>query len=169
MVRTKTPPHHVDVQLPKCVVYFTRNPVTFAIHRRREFIFWTRKRERQDNEKNTRGMCTPRPRNVQLPLRPRTLLITDVTRLQPFTVVGDSFRENIENLISYNVRTDGIQQDCLYIEQGHLMPPTTFMTYSMAVDPCQSVVVTWTPIKMSSTPQGSQPSSQPGLPLYTSC
>ena len=31
----------------------------------------------------------------------------------------------------------GIQQDCLYIEQGHLMPPTTFMTYSMAVDPRQ--------------------------------
>ena len=74
-------------------------------------------------------MCTPCPRNVQLPLRPRTLLITDVTRLQPFTVGGDHFRENIETLISYNVRTDGIQQDCLYIEQGHLMTPTTFMTY----------------------------------------
>ena len=100
-------------------------------------------------------MCTPRPRNVQLPLQPRTLLITDVTRLQPFTVGGDNFRENIETLISYNVRTDGIQQDCLYIEQGHLMTPTTFLTYSMAVDPRQSVVVTWTPIKRHSTPQGS--------------
>ena len=33
-------------------------------------------------------------------------------RLQPF-VGGDNFRENIETLISYNVRTDGIQQDCL--------------------------------------------------------
>ena len=114
-------------------------------------------------------MCTPRPRNVQLPLLPRTLLITDVTRLQPFTVGGDSFRENTETLISYNVRTDGIQQDCLYIEQGHLMTPTTFMTYSMVVDPRQSVVVTWTPIKMSSTLQGSRPSSRLGLPLYTSC
>ena len=133
------------------------------------FIFWTRKRERQDNKRNTSGMCTPRPHNEQLPLRQRTLLITDVTRLQPFTVGGDSFRENIETLISYNVRTDGIQQDCLYIEQGHLMTPTTFMTYSMAVDPRQSVVVTWTPIKMSSTPQGSRPSSRLGLPLYTSC
>ena len=92
-------------------------------------------------------MCTPCPCNVQLPLCPRTLLITDVTRLQPFTVGGDNFRENIETLISYNVRTDGIQQDCLYIEQGHLMTPTTFQTYSMAVDPRQSVVVTWTPIK----------------------
>ena len=97
-----------------------------------------------------------------------TLLIADVTRLQPFTVGGDSFRENLETLVSYNVRTDRIQQDCLYIEQGHLMTPTTFMTYSMAVNPHQSVVVTWTPIKMYSTPQGSQPSSRPGSPLYTS-
>ena len=132
-------------------------------------IFWTRKRERQENNKTTNGMCMPRPHNVQLPLRPRTLLITDVTRLQPFTVGGDNFRENIETLISYNVRTDGIQQDCLYIEQGHLMTPTTFMTYSMAVDPRQSVVVTWTPIKRYSTPQDSRPSSRPGLPFYTSC
>ena len=99
-------------------------------------------------------MSTCRPRHLQLPLRPRTLLIADVTRLQPFTVGGDSFRENLETLVSYNVRTDGIQQDCLYIEQGHLMTPTTFMTYSMAVDPCQSVVVTWTPIKMYSMLQG---------------
>ena len=132
-------------------------------------IFWTRKRERQENKQTTNGMCTPHPRNVQLPLRPRTLLITDVTRLQPFTVGGDNFRENIETLISYNVHTDGIQQDCLYIEQGHLMTPTTFMTYSMAVDPRQSVVVTWTPIKRYSTPQGSRPSSRPGSPFYTSC
>ena len=113
-------------------------------------------------------MCTPRPRNVQLPLRPRTLLITDATRLQPFTAGGDSFRENIETLLSYNVRTDGIQQDCLYIEQGHLMTPTTFMTYSMAIDPRQSIVVTWTPIKTYSTPQDSQPSCRPGSPLFTS-
>ena len=132
-------------------------------------IFWTRKRERQDNKQTTSGMCTPCPRNVQLPLQPRTLLITDVTRLQPFTVGGDNFRENIETLISYNVRTDGIQQDCLYIEQGHLMTPTTFQTYSMAVDPRQSVVVTWTPIKRYSMPQGSRPSSRPGSPFYTSC
>ena len=89
-------------------------------------------------------------------------------RLQPFTVGRDSFRENLEALVSYNVHNDGMHQDCLYIEQGHLMPPTTFMTYSMAVDPRQSVVVTWTPIKMYSTPQGSRPSSRPGLPLFTS-
>ena len=27
-----------------------------------------RKHEKQDNKQNTSGMCTPRPRNVQLPL-----------------------------------------------------------------------------------------------------
>ena len=113
-------------------------------------------------------MSTRRPRNLQLPLQPRMLLITDVTRLQPFTARGDSFRENTETLVSYNVRTDGLQQDCLYIEQGHLMTPTTFVTYSMAIDPRKSVVVTWTPIQMYSMQQGSQPSSLPGSPLYTS-
>ena len=82
-------------------------------------------------------------------------------RLQPFTAGGDNFRENIETLVSYNVHTDGVQQDCLYIEQGHLMPPTTFMTYSMAVDPRQTIVVTWTPIRLYS-------SSQQGSPSYTS-
>ena len=115
-------------------------------------------------------MSTGRPRNLQLPLSQRTLLITDVTRLQPFTNGGDRFHENIETLVSYNVRNDGAQQDCLYIEQGHLMTPTTFMSYSMAIDPRKTVVVTWTPIQMHFTQQqGYQPSSLPGSPLYTSC
>ena len=169
MVRTKTTPHHADVQTPKCVVYVSRNPVTFDIHRCRELYLLDQKAREIRKQHPTNSMCTPRPRNVQLPLRPRTLLITDVTRLQPFTVGGDNFRENIETLISYNVRTNGIQQDCLYIELGHLMTPTTFLTYSMAVDPRQSVVVTWTPIKRHSTLQGSRPSSRPGSPFYTSC
>ena len=126
------------------------------------------KHERENTKQLTSGMSTRCPRNLQLPLRPRMLLITDVTRLQPFTAGGDSFRENIETLVSYNVRTDGLQQDCLYIEQGHLMTPTTFMTYSMAINPRKTVVVTWTPIPMYSMQQGSQPSSLPGSPLYTS-
>ena len=114
-------------------------------------------------------MSTGRQRNLQLPLQTRTLLITDVTRLQPFTNGGANFRENIETLVSYNIRKDGSQQDCLYIEQGHLMTPTTFMTYLMAVDPRKTVVVTWTPVKMHSMlQQGSQPLSQLGSPLYTS-
>ena len=91
-------------------------------------------------------MSTGHPRNLQLSLRPRTLLITNVIKLQPFTAGGDSFCENIETLVSYNVRNDGAQQDCLYIEQGNLMTPTMFMTYSMAIDLWKTVVVTWTPI-----------------------
>ena len=108
-------------------------------------------------------MSTGHPHNLQLPLHPRTLLIADVTRLQPFIVRGDAFRENIETLISYNVRNDGAQQDCLYIEQGHLMTPTTFMTHSMVIDPRHSVVVSWTPVRLCSMlPQGSLPLCPPG-------
>ena len=132
-------------------------------------FYWTNKHEKENTKQLISGMSTHHPRHLQLPLQPRTLLITDVTRLQPFTARGDNFRENIETLVSYNVRTDSLQQDCLYIEQGHLMTPTMFMTYSMAIDPRKSVVVTWTPIRMYSTPQqGFQPSSLPGSPLYTS-
>ena len=132
------------------------------------FTYLINKPEKENTKQLICGMSTRCPRNLQLPLRPRTLLITDVTRLQPFTVRGDSFRENIETLVSNNVCTDGLQQDCLYIEQGHLMTPTTFMTYSMAIDPCKTVIITWTPIRMYSMQQGSQPSSLPGSPLYTS-
>ena len=52
-------------------------------------------------------MCTACQRTIQLPLRPRKLLIADVMRLQPFIVGGDSFREHVEALITYNVRNDG--------------------------------------------------------------
>ena len=61
-------------------------------------------------------MSTGCPCNLQLPLRPRTLLIADVTRLQPFIAGGDASQESIETLVSYNVHNDGAQQDCLYIE-----------------------------------------------------
>ena len=114
-------------------------------------------------------MSTGRPRNLQLPLHPRTLLIVDVTRLQPFIVGGDAFQENIETLISYNVRNDGAQQDCLYIEQGHLMTPTSFMMHSMAIDPRCSVVVSWTPVRLCSMLlQGFLPLCPLGLPFSTS-
>ena len=133
------------------------------------YFYWINKREKRNNKWIISSMSISHPQNLQLPLRPRTLLITNVTRLQPFIAGGDSFRENIETLVSYNVRNDGSQQDCLYIEQGHLMTPITFMTYSMAIDPQKSVVVTWTPIRMYSTlQQGFQPSSLPASPLYTS-
>ena len=133
------------------------------------YFYWINKHEKGNKKWLMRGMSTSHPRNLHLLLHPRTLLITDVTRLQPFITGGDSFRENIETLVSYNIRNDGFEQDCLYIEQGHLMTPTMFMTYSMAIDLRKSVVVTWTPIRMYSTlQQGSQPSSLLGSPLYTS-
>ena len=37
MVRSKAPPRHAEVRPLKCVVYITHNPVTFEIHRGREF------------------------------------------------------------------------------------------------------------------------------------
>ena len=114
-------------------------------------------------------MCTACQRTIQLPLRPRKLLKADVTRLQPFIVGGDSFREHVEALISYNVINDSQQQDCLYIEQGHLMMPTAFMTHSIAIDPRHSIVITWTPIPLCTIlPPASQHWCQPGLPSSTS-
>ena len=60
MVRTKTPPRHADVRLPKCVVYFTRNPVTFVIHRRREFYLLDQKaRETRQQAEYKRHVHTP--------------------------------------------------------------------------------------------------------------
>ena len=124
---------------------------------------------RRSTLRPTNGMSTGHPRTIQLPLHPRKLLIVDVTRLQPFIVGGDSFRENIETLISYNIRNDNAQQDCLYIEQGHLMTPTSFIMHSMAIDPRRSVVVSWAPIPLCSMlPQGSQPLCPLGLPSSTS-
>ena len=37
MVRLKVTPQHAEVRPLKCVIYITRNPVTFTIHRHREF------------------------------------------------------------------------------------------------------------------------------------
>ena len=144
--------------------------MTFEIYRCRELYLFDEKSARDKKTRRLQTACA-RPARAMYSYHcaQEHFLITDVMRLQPFTLGGDNFRENIETLISYNVRTDGIQQDCLYREQGHLMTPTTFMTYSMAVDPRQSVVVTWTPIKRYSTPQESRLSSPPGSPFYTSC
>ena len=168
MVRAKATPHHAEVLPPKCIVYITRNPVTFVIQRNRDlFILDQQARERRHRAAYKRHVHRP-PKKPATTVKHKNTAITDVTRLQPFTAGGDNFRENIETLVSYNVRNDGSQQDCLYIEQGHLMTPTSFMTYSMAIDPRKSVVVTWTPVRLSSMQQGFQPSSLPGSPLYTS-
>ena len=133
------------------------------------YFYWINKRINRNTQRPINSMSTGRPHNLQLPLCPRTLLIADVTRLQPFIIRGDAFRENIETLISYNVQNDSAQQDCLYIQQGHLMTPTTFMTHSMVIDPRRSVVVSWTPVRLSSMlQQGSLPLCPLGLPFSTS-
>ena len=60
MVRTKTTPHHADVQMPKCVVYVSRNPVTFEIHRRRELYLLDEKaRETRKQEDYKRHVHAP--------------------------------------------------------------------------------------------------------------
>ena len=91
MMRLKVTPLHAEVRPLKCVVYITRNPVTFVIHRRREFFLLDQQApERKHQAAYKRHVHTPPGATCKLPLRPRTLLITDVTRLQPFTAGGDS-------------------------------------------------------------------------------
>ena len=38
MVQTKATPRHAEVRPPKCVIYITRNPVTFMIQRHRDLF-----------------------------------------------------------------------------------------------------------------------------------
>ena len=135
MVQTKVTPHHEEVQPLKCIVYITRNPVTFVIQWHHElFLLDQQVLEQKYLEAYKRHVHWPSTQPA-ITATPRTLLIADVTRLQPFIIGGDAFQENIETLVSYNVHNDGAQQDCLYIEQGHLMTPTMFMTHSMVIDP----------------------------------
>ena len=48
MVRTKATPRHAEVRQPKCIVYISRNPVTFVIHRNRDlFLLDQQVRERK--------------------------------------------------------------------------------------------------------------------------
>ena len=51
MVRTKATPRHMEVQLLKCIVYITRNPVTFVIQRHHElFLLDQQAQERKYSE-----------------------------------------------------------------------------------------------------------------------
>ena len=38
MVRTKATPQHAEVRSPKCIVYMTRNPITFVIQWHRDLF-----------------------------------------------------------------------------------------------------------------------------------
>ena len=85
------------------------------------------------------------------------MLIADVTRGELVHMNDDAFREQLETLISYNVRNDSIKQDCLYIEQGQFLNPSSFKGHSMAIDPQRTVMVTWTPVQIHHLqPQQSQ-------------
>ena len=60
MVRSKAPPRHAEVRPLKCIVYITRNPVTFEIHRRREFyLLDQRARERKHQAEYKRHVHMP--------------------------------------------------------------------------------------------------------------
>ena len=60
MVRSKAPPRHAEVRPLKCVIYITRNPVTFEIHRRREFYLLDQQaRERKHQAEYKRHVHMP--------------------------------------------------------------------------------------------------------------
>ena len=71
-------------------------------------------------------MSTLPYRKLQLPLRPHKLLIAHVTRLQPFIVGGDSFREHVEALILHNRR---------FPTRLYLYPAGTFNNPNLLHDP----------------------------------
>ena len=139
----------------KCVVYIILSDTSYSDTE--SYFARIKQPGMQRNRISTGGMSTLHQRKIQLPLRPSKLLIANVTRLQPFIMGGDSFREHVEALISYNLHNDGYQQDSIYIGQGHLMTPTSFMMHSMAIDPHRSVVVSWTPILLCIPQVASQP------------
>ena len=60
MVRIKLTPRHAEVRPLKCVVYITRNPVTFAVHRCRElYLLDQQARERKHQEDYKRHVHMP--------------------------------------------------------------------------------------------------------------
>ena len=60
MVRTKATPQHAEVRPLKCIVYITRNPVTFVIQRRRDlFLLDQQARERKHQAAYKRHVHTP--------------------------------------------------------------------------------------------------------------
>ena len=60
MVRRKATPRHAEVRPLKCVVYKTRNPVTFIIHQRRElYLLDQQAREKKNQAAYKRHVHTP--------------------------------------------------------------------------------------------------------------
>ena len=66
MVRTKATPRHAEVQPLKCVIYITRNPVTFVIQRNRDlFLLDQQAREKKQEVDHKRHVH-------KLPVKPAT-------------------------------------------------------------------------------------------------
>ena len=60
MVRTKATPRHAEVRSPKCIVYITRNPVTFMIQRHWDlFLLDQQVRERKQEVAYKRHVHKP--------------------------------------------------------------------------------------------------------------
>ena len=73
MVRIKATPWHAEVRLPKCVVYVTRNPVTFDIQRHRHlFLLDQQARQEQYQAAYKRHVH-------QLPAKPATTTMPENT------------------------------------------------------------------------------------------
>ena len=70
MVRTKVTPRHVEVRLPKCIIYITRNPVTLVIQRHRDlFLLDQQARERKQEVTYKRHVHKPpaKPTSTTVP------------------------------------------------------------------------------------------------------
>ena len=73
MVQTKATPRHAEVRPPKCVIYNTRNPVTFDIQRHRQ-LFLLDQQERQDKHQAAYKRHVHQP-----PAKPATTIIPENT------------------------------------------------------------------------------------------
>ena len=70
MVRLKATPQHVEVRPLKWVIYITRNPVTFVIHRHRDlFLLDQQARERKHQAAYKQHVHMP-------PMQPATTTMT---------------------------------------------------------------------------------------------
>ena len=88
--------------------------------------------------------------NFHQPLQPKHLLIMDVMTNQQIPINWKAVLLDIETLISYNARDDGITRDSFEIECGQHMMTNWFMAAQNAIDSRRSVVVTWSLIPMHS-------------------
>ena len=69
MVRSKATPRYAEVRPLKCVIYITRNPVTFEIHWRREFYLL-------DQQARERKQQAEYKRHVHMPPAPPAITTT---------------------------------------------------------------------------------------------